>query len=384
MPPERWIWVELIGFDNTQADLGVAGYLATVGFTPQVVCLFLFSPDFVLLHRVGEEVTFPPDYCSYNAHPHNGQRARQVWTSGQLRRLVGELHGRGIRVYLSVMTFHLADRCHREWASDHRELLEVDRAGQVVPAIHPLKRLADGSRFQDLFLPRLLAALDDYGFDGWHACDGWGPARLPVYCADFSDDLVGQFAQATGLALPAPCDGDPVALEQRAAAIWQDHARAWLDFYAGRWEDFYRQYVPALHAAGKAVAINSAWTRDPFEALYRYGIDYARLAATGIDAFVVEACAGALDLLLPGPGRHWEYMAALLLLRAAVPDATVVALHGLKDACEQWDLLRHDPCRLEREICGLGDLYRVTQSGVTRAADGLLCCLGDAIRPAEW
>ncbi|MHB1458768.1 MAG: hypothetical protein ACYC0V_17805, partial [Armatimonadota bacterium] len=198
---ERWIWIELIGFDNAQSDFGVSEYLNNIGFIPNAVSLFITSPDFVHMHSgIEVEVIFPPDYCSYNGHSYNADRERQVWTNHQLKALVAQLHKHGIEVYFSVFTFFLEKFFERkdreEWVSDHKELLERFKSGQINCAINALKRLKDGSYYEDFFIPRLVTVVDDYGFDGWHAADGWGPLRLPVYECDYSDDMIKQFTEA--------------------------------------------------------------------------------------------------------------------------------------------------------------------------------------------
>ncbi len=81
-PHERWIWTELIGFDNEQPDQGVGEYVDNAGFTPHGICLMLTSPDFVLSHEdVGEEITLAEDFCSRDGHEFNPHRERQAWTN---------------------------------------------------------------------------------------------------------------------------------------------------------------------------------------------------------------------------------------------------------------------------------------------------------------
>ena len=78
-PQERWIWTELIAFDNEQEDLGVDQYLKLTGFAPKAVCLLLLgSPDFVLTHSgIEKEAELPTEYCSRDGHEFNRERSRQ-------------------------------------------------------------------------------------------------------------------------------------------------------------------------------------------------------------------------------------------------------------------------------------------------------------------
>src|SRR5690606_28840715 len=123
----------------------------------------------------------------------------------------------------------------------------------------------------------------DYGFDGWHAADGWGPARGPLSYAEYSDDMFQQFVEAERIDVPSKiqfnCGDSQAKHEARADWIWQSRRREWLNFNTDRWAAFHRKQAAAVHAIGKQVVINSAWTRDPFEAVYRYGIDYRKIIA---------------------------------------------------------------------------------------------------------
>ena len=47
---ELWIWTELVAFDHKKEDMGVKSYLDILGFTPHAICLFVSSPDFILLY----------------------------------------------------------------------------------------------------------------------------------------------------------------------------------------------------------------------------------------------------------------------------------------------------------------------------------------------
>jgi len=58
----RWVWVELIGFDNESPDYGVRHYLDTAGFVPDLVSFLLFNPDFVHTHDgMGADRALPFD-----------------------------------------------------------------------------------------------------------------------------------------------------------------------------------------------------------------------------------------------------------------------------------------------------------------------------------
>ena len=389
---ERWIWTELIGFDNQQPDLGVAQYLDTAGFVPTAVCLLIGSPDFVLSHRgIEKEAELAPEYCSREGHEFNQERKRQVWTNHQLRALVRGLRGRGVQVYLSLFATYTRDKSHREWISDHREVLHVRKSSGFAWALNCLSRLNDGSYFEDYFATQMVRTLRDYEFDGWHGADGWGPLSGPLHEVSFSDDMIDQFAATPGMKLPEVvtrrCVFDVPKLTARADWILKHKRAEWSEFYAERWARFWKTIVTALHGAEKKAVVNSAWGRAPFESLYRYGIDYQRIAATGVDGIIVETVAAglAMDPRLANEDRHDDFLSMLMLLRACVPDTRLIFLHNAHDVVEQWDALRHIPTVLEREIYSLANVFHTKPDGTLRpSADGFLLCLGDGLKRDEW
>ncbi|MGE5532549.1 MAG: hypothetical protein ACM3VW_10590, partial [Bacteroidota bacterium] len=259
----------------------------------------------------------------------------------------------------------------------------------------------------------------------------------PIYYVDFSDDTVEQFSKyrqtrdeglpegphaqpyrASGPApegpdappvrlaphaapppLPAqvtvPWDSDLEKLEARADWIWRNSRREWIDFWSDRWADFWRTVMTALHAAGKEAVINSAWGRAPFEALYRYGVDYRKIVDAGVDGMIVETAAAGLSLdpRAADDKRHYDFLSMFGLVRAYLPDLKLIFLHNAHDIVEQWDAMRHVPAVLEKEIFSLANTYRVAASRVggtvpdpqlQPAADGFLVCLGDGFTRDEW
>ncbi len=393
MPPtesgcERWLWIELIGFDKERPDFGVPAYLDSAGFVHDAVSLFVFNPDFVHTHDgVEADRVFPFDYCSYGGHPASYERRRQDWTRHQLLGLVDELRRHGIAVYFAVFDIFVTD----EWIGGHPEVLHVTRDGQRISSVCGWKRLADGSFYEDFFARQVGRVLRDYGFDGFHQADGYCHPRLTLWEGDYSEDMVEQFAAATGVALPdglAAATGDrPEVIRARAAWIWR-HARGeWISFYCDRIARFCRKVADAVHAEGKRVVLNNALTRDPFQAMYRYGVDYRRLAAAGVDGFIIEMVAPGVTLGAEGgleAAPHYDFQAMLLLVKSAVPALPLRCLNGVHDVHEQWDVLRHGPQLLEREIYCQSNLYRRSGGNLERCSVGPVVCLADGLQPHEW
>ncbi|MBM3501612.1 MAG: hypothetical protein FJX74_23405 [Armatimonadetes bacterium] len=388
-PYETFLWVELIGFDNTAPDFGVAAYLANAAFTPTAVSLFVFNPDFVHTHDgLLDERLLPFDCGSYGGHAASYERERQDWTRAQLHALVRELQGHGIAVYVSVMDIFASD----PWIGGHPEILNLLHTGERSRSICLFKHLEGGGLYEDFYADRLAAVLRDYGFDGYHQADGYCHPRFTLDKADFSADMAEQFAAHSGLELPRgigpECGNAPEVVQQRAAWLWR-HARAeWIRFHADRMVQFCTKVIQAVHAEGRKVVLNNALTRDPFQALYRHGVDYQRIAAAGADGFIIETVAPGVILggesgLEANP--HHDFQAMLLLIAAAVPEHPLWCLNNAHDVNEQWDVLLHGPTLLEREVyCQTSLFHREGDGALRRCVSGPLVCLADGLRPHEW
>ena len=311
-----FVWVELLGFDNTKPDFGVEQYLARMERQPDAVSLLLDDDQLFRSHVNLEKDYRLPDCCrSYGNRPYNTERRRQDWTAFQLRGLVTELNRHGIETYASFF----------------------NRSG-ALPADDAL--IAEVSK-------RLTAFLVDFGFKGFHFSDGWAPPRY---------------------LLPSCADADRAKVARASAA---------------RYAANIGQMMKALKAKGLKGWANTCWTLDPYEALYRYGVDYRLLAKTGLDGFVVESSGAALEL----EGRNYTdgsrldlSTAMLLRLRAMVPELPFVLLHAINDGNEQWSALRHGPTLSKSEAITLGTMY----CNGKRILDGYLACLADGITEGEW
>ncbi|WP_214628089.1 hypothetical protein [Paenibacillus agaridevorans] len=392
---EKWIWIELIGFDNTQNDFAVPAYLERTGFVPLAVSLLLFTPDFVHAHEgMNDETFLPIEVCSYAARPYGKERNRQVWTNYQLRNLIKELQKHGIEVYCSFFDLFRVEQGETprksEWCGAHPELYEMNKSGQALTVINPLKRFKDGSYYEDFFVRDLMVVMLDYGFDGYHGADGYTSPRKSLAEADYSDDMVEQFVQYGGLAaqdeLTVICDNNPAKMGKRADWIWQHRRLEWIQFHGARWARLWHKIMAAIRQQGKKAYVNTAWTRDPFEALYRYGVDYKQLAATGIDGFIVESVGASLsagaDETEYEPGN--EFMSMIMMIKAYVPDTKLICLNAIQDTNEQWDALSHAPTVLERDIYSFSNVYIKGPTGLRRCSDGFMACLGDGINKDGW
>jgi hypothetical protein len=386
---QQCVWTELLAFDVDQADRGVGEYMSTLGFIPDMVALLITSPDMILQHAgIAEDQVLPPDFCSRDGHDGNETRRRQVWTRFALKDLIARLHLAGSKVYLSNFTHYLENKFHHEWMADHPEVKQVLSTRGRVSALNVLARLKDGSLFQDYFAAQLARVCQDYDFDGWHGADGYASTYVQLHVADCSDDMIEQFVASGHHDLPAivtrPSEDLPENLQPRIDWIWRHKRLEWIEFWTNRWAGFWKSVVDALHAAGKEAYFNSACTRDPFEAIYRFGLDYKKLIKAGADGIVVETVSGGIAL---GSGDRYnhDYMAMLMLIKAHVPQTPLLSLQGIKDVVEDYDVLRHTPTALERDIYDMANVYHTRPDGqIARCTDGFLACLADGITSEEW
>ena len=150
-----------------------------------------------------------------------------VWSKYKLRTLVTSLKNRGIKVLFSIFPATLRSRFHKEWVDSHPEVqnLLVGELKRDPAAINPLKRFSDGSYYEDFLLKKVQEVIADYGFDGWHLCDGYNHPWYQLCQADFSDDMIEQ----SGLLLP---NNLPDA-DARAEYIWKTAGRNGLIFMSG-------------------------------------------------------------------------------------------------------------------------------------------------------
>ncbi len=395
------LWVELIAFDHQGEDMGVQRYLDGLGFLPDVLSIFMWGPDFVHLHEhLDEDGAFPPDIGSYmDMDFKEPKKPGPPWTKFQLRKVVQELQRHGVKVLFSIFPLTLKNRFHREWAVDSHPEVGYRCIGGMQPdvtIVNPLRHLSDGRLYEDFLVDQVALVLRDYGFDGWHLADGYNHSWFQLCHADYSDDMVGQFRAAMSeVRLPeeycAPLDASAELFEERGQYIYRELRPEWIEFHRIRFESYLRKIVTRLHAEGKTVSSNTCWTRDPVEALYRYGIDYRRLPEIGLDFLVVETCSAMGELLDCACQAHFPIpffnviKGTSLLTRAAAPAAEILFNCCTQDITEGWSALRHAPAFLEREILAYSNFYIYGADGrPEKCFDGLQICLAADIEPYEW
>ncbi len=387
---QKLVWIELIGFDNTKPDFGVAELLSRMEIKPTKVALLLCDTELIHAHRnLKKDFRIGAQHCSYVARPYNTERKRQDdWTAFQLRGLNRTLQKHGIKVFAAFFDYVMfEDSAKRHnipdfdaWNSQHKELLFTADDGSTARCVCHFKHLSDGRLYEDFFSTQLSSFLTDYEFDGWLACDGFAHPRLPIYKGDFSDDVTGQFEAFIGREIEAK------TVPERSAYILRHLRHKWMLFCAKRQKEFITKTVAAAKTVGKSVIAFNAWTRDPFEALWRYGTDYRDIAAAGVEGIVLECCAGVITLEGMNRGEDTEMLdrnrAMILRISADLPDVPLYQLYAVKDDCEEYCVLRHSPTMAATEVQSNGAMSSAITGG--KCLSGAIVCLGDAIEKHEW
>lgn len=395
-------WIELIGFDNTSPDYGVQDFIDKCGFAVDRVSFHLTSLDFVNTHRgMDREYKIPKYACSYSGHEANDDRRRQNWTNYQMRGLVDSLHAHGVEVFASFFDLENSAGCEDLpdiFSDEHPELKFVDRDGHAHQFLYMLKHFADGTAYLDYLKPRLIQTAKDYGLDGIQLADGISSPRCSLERGDYSDETVHIFLESEGLTLPDDipnvCD-TPEKINKRADYIYTNLRSQWIRHLTGRWRHFMTELIQLLNQNGLKASFNSAWTKDPLEAIYRYGADYQAYAKAGVFSFVVEDVSADLAILAEDENGyhmgydhrkfvHYEFLANLMCNKAAMPDLPMTPLFMIRDTLEQWDVLHHVPQAMQRAACGNLSSYLVHNGKITPVTSGPWFCLADGLTRDEW
>ncbi|MBQ6472310.1 MAG: hypothetical protein IJJ33_10025 [Victivallales bacterium] len=206
--------------------------------------------------------------------------------------------------------------------------------------------------------------------------------------------MVAQFLEDSGLDVPEwlerKCGDNREAFDKRARLIWNRLRREWIDFYCRRNERFLSKICAMARSIGRQISSNTCWTRDPVEAIYRYGIDYSKLKEIGLGPLIVETPSAAGELesarsraFYSEPFFH--VLQSTSLLTGAATDSELLFNQCVQDTTEGWSILHHAPAFLEREIMSYPNLFRYDRNGkLRRCYDGFQICLAAGIEKHEW
>lgn len=375
------IWVELIAFDKEEKDFGVKEYIDTIGFVPDFISLLLSSVDFVHNHKsMDKEYVLPPYVCSYGGHPENDLRKRQEWTNIDLKNLIAEMQKHGIKVFVSFFDW-IPDK-DSLFIKEHPEML-AEGWDPNWQSISMIKRFKNKEYYEDFFLEKTLTMMKDYGFDGIQIADGISSPRTSIWFGDFSEDILEQ----ANIKVP---EG-----ETPQSYIRTYKRKEWVEFFRKRYDSFLNKIIKGFKDNNYIVMVNSTWTRDPFESLYRYGTDYLSAENAGADILVVEDTASNLAILGKDDTANYEYsyeerklihyeFLANLMSICAHTNIDILPIFPIWDNQEQYNVVHHMPTAMQRAAVADFTHFCFKNKKLTPITGGPHFCLGDALSKNDW
>lgn len=407
---KNWHWIELIGFNNQKSDYGVLDFLSCLSEKPEGVSILFSHIDFINCFDKDEEnYSLLPCHCSYSGHKYSEERERQNWTSFELKGLIETLHNNGVKVIFSIFNFfeYFDDNGNKvatPFCEKHKELYCLNKDANIYEnSIHILKKLSDNSFYEDYFLLKLKEVIDYYKFDGVQVADGISCNRPSIQNGDFSDDTILQFSEwlkNNGKIFDEsqlkPTLDKKKEYKIRREYILKDLYFEFLCFTNDRWKVFYDKLYATINPKDYLIFINSFWTREPFEAFYRYGIDYSVSYRDGVYALMVEEVS-ATNPTLSKEGRggfnvsqkqtkyvHYDFYLMQMLLKAYLPKLKQISLLPINDTNEQWNAIHECYNELKRAVYRRNN-SRVYVEGEWKAcAEAPFYCLSDGLNKNDW
>lgn len=371
---ERWYWIELIGFDNEAEDFGVGAFLSRNVSTDGVSLLFSHI-DFIFEQ---DKETLAPTACSYGGHEYNRERRRQDWTRTQLKGLIDELHRHGVKVFFS--TFDMTERItDPNWVC-------LGVKGEPEPLVYVLKKGVG-----EAVIEKISEVLDRYGFDGLQLADGLSSNRRSVMNGDFSLE----FCADSGIDLPKRLMKEgKEAYAARRDWIIKNALFEWIRYISDCWASFYQMLFAGID---KPIMFNNAWTRNSFEAIYRYGLDYGKCQTDKAFAVMVEensatrgitACPEDEGRITFSPDHRdtfaYEYTLMQQDIKLATKGLGQISLMPISDTQEQWDALRHCPTELMRSTVRRYNDFVYRNGKFEVCCNAPHYCLSDGVPAEDW
>lgn len=381
--------IDLRCFDLREPDYGVANYFERLGFLPHILLLHETNLDQVHLNDgVIDETPLDYMWCAQRGMP-----GCQKWTRRQLKELVEIVHSYGVKFYQGLEAGWQAWKQYgtkAKWPYEHDEVFITLRDGHKTNedgairdegCINPLVHMKDGSWYEDLLCRDIVRYLNDYDMDGYFSADGMAGLTVPLEQGDYSDDMIGQFSEFSGITVKG------CTTSEKADEIWGNYRKEWIHFYTERWIVFYKKLSSALKAAGKELATMDAWARGPAESVIDFGFDYRRLNEVGLDYYCLESREenwgrrGHSGLYAWEPGQ----VVAASAIKAYAPDLTMLWALCTCNAPEHWHAVKDVPVVLERELMTLPLTSVITEKGEwKRAFEGYLAIFGIDLTKPEW
>ncbi|MDR1287329.1 MAG: hypothetical protein LBK08_06945 [Treponema sp.] len=379
--------VDLRCFDNSKPDMGVGAYVEKLGFIPYQLFNHETYMDQIHTHNgIIDDTMLEPQWVSQRAMP-----GAQTWTKRQFRALIEEVHKYGIKFFQGC---EAAWSCWPEYGYiskcvfmyEHMsEVFIVDRTGRTsgqdgMGAINPLRRLKDGTLYEDKIIRDVQRFLIDYNCDGFFAADGFAGLAMPLYKGCYAGDMIEQFAEYTGIRIP---DG---GITEKADYIWEKFRYEWTVFYSDRWASFASKLSRGMKKAGKGLTTFTPWQLGPADSLSVYGYDYAKCARAGIDSVALEIMEEVTSRRFQ-VALGWESVGicSAATAKAASENLEILWTTSTCNCPEHWHTLRDQPVIIERECLALGSARAITSRGERiRVIDGVLAIFGIDLFDTEW
>ena len=401
---KKWYWIELIGFDNTASDFGVQSFLERTSTEVEGISILFSNMDSLIGHEsVSYEKKLRPCDCTYGGYLHGEERDRQEWTNFQLQGLIKELHRHGVKVMYSVFDFCSYTSDDGKTVKDskffnkHKELFYLEANGAPSKRdVCLIKRLSDGQYFEDILIEKFREFTRYYDFDGIQVADGISSYRPALQRADMGDDLVSQFSSDTGISNENlnPVGNSRTAYKARRKYIIENLYFEWIKWNASRWARFYEKFYSAFSGENRLLYFNSAWTRDPFEAFLRYGIDYKTTmykADAIMDEWAIPANISSVEskdgVYLP-EDKMQDYLNEFMLtqqsIKAYLPEIKQYTMSAIKDTFEQWEIMNVAPMEQESAFFHRNNNFVFDGERFVNASDGPWYCLSSGMSKYDW
>ena len=370
-------FVGLECFDPRKEDFGVQAYIESRGLVPQSIMLGAFwFEELEAFSKVDDTVVaiVPPDVF---------REEEDLWTRKDLAGLIDNLHKSQCEVYLKISAhpFQLSavktmqsfegGQQRQLWMTRHPELVQtkIDGSTTDLPAINVLKRFASGKFFEDTYISQIIKVLEGYNFDGFCASDGTMGLRGPketLDVTDYSEDMIDQFCEYTGIQLRGE------SWQEQAFTLRNEHRKAWSDFYRRRWQTHLQKLQEALATSGRKLVAVDAWSRNPVDMHYDYGLDY-RSAKASAPMRVLLQSREANKWRKHREGTYVTEEASILALLSHKIRAPHVAFDWfmtLVNRAEYWHAVKDLPNVVERENYRFTTLSRFEHGSYKPVIDG--------------
>lgn len=364
-------------FDPVGSDFGAMDYFDSRGFVPYSIMLGAFwFEELEAFQGIDDAIVaiVPPDVF---------RQESISWNRRQLVGLIKTLRSKGCKVYLKISAhpFQLSavkgmqsfegGQQRQVWLESHPELVQLKSDGGTtdLPAVNVLKRFSSGVLFEDWYIPSIVRVLEGYDFDGFCASDGTMGLRGPketLDITDYSEDMIAQFQEHTGVSLPA-CPQEELASEIRSR-----HRRTWSDFYRWRWGQHLHKLQVALANANKELVAVDAWSRNPIDMHYDYGLDY-KLALDEAPMRVLLQSREANKWRKHREGTYVTEEASILALlshKIRAPHVNFDWFMTLVNRAEYWHAVKDLPNVVERESYCFTTLSRYEKGSFLPVVDG--------------